>query len=113
MNNHGDGVLRKDTVTADEEDDKVNAHHHVGEDGPSVRHDAVVHHSVPVLPGEDLHTDVQTHRRVGRQTDREAGRRSRMQKNSQTERHTDRHEERKTESPQKEEKKERKKENNE
>ena len=63
LNNHSD-VLRKDTVTADEEDDKVNAHHHVGEDGPSVRHDAVVHHSVPVLPGEDLLTGRQTHRQT-------------------------------------------------
>lgn len=47
-------TLEKDTVTTDEEDDEVNAHHHVGEDGTSVRHDAVVHHSVPVLSSEDL-----------------------------------------------------------
>lgn len=45
---------KKDTVTTDKEDDKVNAHNHVGEDRPSVRHNAVVHHSVPVLSGEDL-----------------------------------------------------------
>lgn len=45
----------KDTVTTDEEDDKVNAHDHVWEDGSSVRHDAVIHHGVPVLSGEDLH----------------------------------------------------------
>ena len=50
----------KDTVTADEENDEVNADHHVGEDGSSVRHDAVVHHSVPVLSGQDLKTEGQT-----------------------------------------------------
>lgn len=44
----------KDTVTTDKEDDKVNAHHHVGEDGASISHDAVVHHSVPVFSSEDL-----------------------------------------------------------
>lgn len=47
-------TLEKDTVTTDKEDDKVNAHHHVGEDRPSVCHNAVVHHSVPVLSGENL-----------------------------------------------------------
>lgn len=47
-------LLRKDTVAADEEDDKVNAHHHVGEDGTAVGHDAVVHHGVPVLTGQNL-----------------------------------------------------------
>lgn len=46
--------MAKDTVTADKKDDKVNAHHHVGEDGPSVCHDPIVHHSVPVLSREDL-----------------------------------------------------------
>lgn len=47
-------TLGKDTVTADKEDDKVDAHHHVGEDRPSIRHDAVVHHGVPVLSSENL-----------------------------------------------------------
>ena len=49
-----DGLLEKDTVTTHEEDDKVHAHHHVGEDGPPVGHDAVVHHSIPVLSCENL-----------------------------------------------------------
>jgi len=44
----------KDTVTTDKEDDKVNANHHVREDGPSICHDAIVHNSVPVLSSEDL-----------------------------------------------------------
>lgn len=44
----------EDTVTADEEDDEVDAHHHVGEDRAAVRHDAVVHDGVPVFSGEDL-----------------------------------------------------------
>lgn len=45
---------RKDTVAADKENDKVNAHHHVGEDGPSISHNAVVHDSVPVFSGQNL-----------------------------------------------------------
>jgi len=45
---------REDTVTTDKEDDEVNADHHVGEDRPPVGHNAVVHHSVPVLSSEDL-----------------------------------------------------------
>lgn len=49
-----DNFSEKDTVTADEEDDEVNAHHHVGEDGPPVGHDAVVHDGVPVFSREDL-----------------------------------------------------------
>lgn len=47
-------ITAKDTVTTDEEDDEVNAHHHVGEDWPSICHDAIIHHSVPVLSSEDL-----------------------------------------------------------
>lgn len=54
-NGGGAHTLQKDTVTAHEEDDKVNANHHVGEYRPSVRHNAVVHHGVPVLSGENLH----------------------------------------------------------
>lgn len=45
---------RKDTVAADEENDKVNAHHHVGEDGPSISHNAIVHDSIPVFSGQNL-----------------------------------------------------------
>lgn len=44
----------KDTVATDEEDDKVNANHHVGEDGASVGHDAVVHDGIPVFSGQNL-----------------------------------------------------------
>lgn len=44
----------KDTVAADKENDKVNAHHHVGEDGTAVCHDAVVHDSVPVFSCQNL-----------------------------------------------------------
>lgn len=44
----------KDTVTTNKEDDKVNADHHVGKDGPSIGHDAIIHHGVPVLSSEDL-----------------------------------------------------------
>lgn len=45
---------KKDTVAADKEDDKVDAHHHVGEDGPSVSHNAIIHHSVPVFSCQNL-----------------------------------------------------------
>lgn len=45
---------RKDTVAADKENDKVNAHHHVGEDGPSISHNAIVHDSIPVFSGQNL-----------------------------------------------------------
>jgi len=78
-------VVRKDTVTADEEDDEVDADHHVGEDGPAVRHDAVVHHGVPVLTRQDLHTDRQTDRQADRQTDRKID----IQTHRHTERQTD------------------------
>lgn len=47
-------TTKKDTVSTDKEDDEVDAHHHVGEDRPPVRHDAVVHHGVPVFPRQDL-----------------------------------------------------------
>lgn len=45
---------KKDTVTTNKEDDKVNADHHVGKDWPSIGHNAIIHHSVPVLSGKDL-----------------------------------------------------------
>lgn len=45
---------KKDTVTTDKEDDEVHANHHVREDRPAIRHDAVIHHGVPVLSGENL-----------------------------------------------------------
>lgn len=50
----------KDTVTADEEDDKVDADDHAGEHGAAIRHDAIVHHHVPVLTCQDLHTHTHT-----------------------------------------------------
>lgn len=49
---------KKDTVTADKQNDKVNAHHHVGEDRPSIRHDAIVHHSIPVFSCQNLERSV-------------------------------------------------------
>lgn len=45
---------KKDTVATDKEDDKINAHHHVGEDGPSVSHNAIVHDGIPVLSCQNL-----------------------------------------------------------
>lgn len=45
---------KKDTVTTHKEDDKVNAHHHVREHWPAVCHNAIIHHSIPVLSSEDL-----------------------------------------------------------
>lgn len=48
----------KDTVAANEEDDKVDADDHPGKDGAAVRHDAVVHHHVPVLACQDLRHEV-------------------------------------------------------
>ena len=44
----------EDTVSADEEDDKVNADNHPREHRPAVCHDAVVHDHVPVLSSQDL-----------------------------------------------------------
>lgn len=46
----------KDTVAANEEDDEVNADDHAGEDGAAICHNAVVHHHIPVLACQDLHT---------------------------------------------------------
>ena len=44
----------QDTVSADEEDDEVDADQHAREGRATVRHDAVVHHQVPVLSRQDL-----------------------------------------------------------
>lgn len=41
--------LWQDTVSADEEDDEVDADQHAREGRSTVRHDAVVHHRVPVF----------------------------------------------------------------
>lgn len=49
--------LWKDTVPTDEEDDEVDADQHAGEGRPTIRHDAVVHHRVPVLSCQDLWRD--------------------------------------------------------
>lgn len=49
----------KDTVTADEEDDKVHADDHPWKHRAAVRHDAIIHHHVPVLTCQDLHTHTQ------------------------------------------------------
>jgi len=46
--------MAEDTVSADEEDDEVKAHNHPRRGRASVRHDAIVHHSVPVFSGQDL-----------------------------------------------------------
>ena len=51
------GVLvgvREDTVSTDEEDDEVKAHNHPRGRRAPVRHDAIVHHSVPIFSGQDL-----------------------------------------------------------
>ncbi len=51
------GALQvKDTVTADEEDDEINTDDHPWKDGAPICHDAVIHHHVPVLTCQDLHT---------------------------------------------------------
>lgn len=46
----------KDTVTTDEEDDKVNTDDHPGKHGAAVCHDAVIHDHVPVLTCQNLNT---------------------------------------------------------
>ena len=43
------GFPCKDTVSTDEEDDEVDADQDPRHDGTSIRHDAVIHDSVPVL----------------------------------------------------------------
>lgn len=48
------GPWIKDTVAADEEDDEVDADQYSRKDWSSISHDAIVHHSVPVLACEDL-----------------------------------------------------------
>lgn len=44
----------KDTVTADEEDDKVEADDHAREVWASISRDPVIHHNIPVLSCENL-----------------------------------------------------------
>lgn len=56
-----DVVRGKDTVTTDEEDDEVHADDHPRKHGASVRHDAIVHHHVPVFTCQDLHKHTRTH----------------------------------------------------
>lgn len=46
--------LTEDTVSADEEDDEVKAHDHPRRGRASVRHDPIVHNSVPVFSSQDL-----------------------------------------------------------
>lgn len=47
-------LKQKDTVTANKEDDKVNAHDHVWEYWSPIGHDAIVHDSIPVLSSKNL-----------------------------------------------------------
>ncbi len=46
--------MQQDTVSADEEDDEVDADQHAGEGRSTVRHDTIIHHGVPVLSCQDL-----------------------------------------------------------
>ena len=48
--------LEKDTVSADEEDDEVDADHDAREGRPSVGNDAVIHDRVPIFSCQDLET---------------------------------------------------------
>lgn len=50
-------LLWQDTVPTDEEDDEVDADQHAREGRPAIRHDAIVHHRVPVLSCQDLCSD--------------------------------------------------------
>lgn len=52
----GVSTPEKDTVTTDEEDDKVHTDDHPWKNRPPVRHNAIIHHYVPVLTSQDLHT---------------------------------------------------------
>ena len=47
-------LVQKDTVTTNEEYDVIDAHNHTEGADPSVRLNAVVHHLVPILAGQDL-----------------------------------------------------------
>lgn len=49
---------KKDTVSTDEEDDEVKAHNHSRRGRASVRHDPVIHHSIPVFSSQDLTRNV-------------------------------------------------------
>lgn len=53
-NQHSVLVNRKDTVTDNEEGDKVDAHDHLWEDWPAISHDPIIHHCIPVLSCKDL-----------------------------------------------------------
>lgn len=46
--------MREDTVSTDEEDDEVKAHNHPRGGRATVRHDPIIHNSVPVFSSQDL-----------------------------------------------------------
>lgn len=52
------GSVLKDTVTTDEENDKIQTHNHTRKHRASIRRNSIIHHHVPVLTCQNLRTNI-------------------------------------------------------